>query len=290
MRRQPAKDACATGGKAANMDGFWTALGAITALIAAGSACFAAIFTYRIMRSAQDQVKASREQNQQTLEAERDAQLPVLIPTYPLMSVGHTTQDRTGLAIQPTKMGYDRNEPFVRVALNNVGPGIAVNVWGIIYEPEPAAAVDKVTGQHHSHRYNMPFEPAAVQTEESTTPGSQIPSTIKRRDWRAGGVAVTGDMEVSDGTRHEKLYAPPKPTFADTARGETEKVARITLTYSDIFGRKHAAIYDLTAQMEWENVAYLRNILLDLGEMERETLRRTSPVASPWLSPATSSD
>lgn len=256
--------------------GFWTALGAIAALVAAAAACFAAVFTYLIMRSARDQVKVSQEQNQRTLESERDAQLPVLMPIAPLYSVGMATDPPT-----PPQLGYDRTQTFARVAIKNVGPGIALNIWGIVFEPEPTEPSHKLTGQHHSHRYDLPLEPGMMDTSDSKELGN-----TKRVDWRAAGLAVSGDMEMSDGTAHHKLYAPPKATFADITHGETEKVARLTLTYSDIFGRKHAAIYDLTAQWEWENVAYLRNILQDLGEMERETLRHRSPLASPWASTA----
>lgn len=251
---------------------FWTALGALAALIAAAAACFAAVFTYLIMRSAREQVKVSQEQNQQTLESERDAQLPVLMPIAPLFSAGMATNPPTA-----PQLGYDRNQPFARVAIKNVGPGIALNIWGIVFEPEPAEQLHKFTGQHHSHRYDLPLEPVAADSSNTVEPGN-----VKRLDWRSGGVAVSGDMEMSDGTTHHKLYAPPKATFADIGRGETEKVARLTLTYNDIFGRKHAAIYDLTAQYEWENVDYLRNILQDLGDMERETLRQRSSLVSSW--------
>ena len=57
-------------------------------------------------------------------------------------------------------------------------------------------------------------------------------------------------------------------------------VAGMTLTYSDIFGRKHAAIFDLSPQRHRENVAYLRNIHKDSGELEHDALQAI-PVPEP---------
>lgn len=266
----------------ANVGDFWAVVGAIATdggtLIAAVAASLAAIFTYRIMRSAQEQVKVSQAQNQQTLESERDAQLPVLMPIAQLMAIGFVRNETTGLETPWNKPGYDPNQSKVPVKIKNVGPGIALNIWGIVFGPEPTDETQRVMEQHHSHRYGLPLEPV---TAESSSTSPTAPRNTVETVWSAGGVAVWGNAEITDGTKHYTLYAPRKPSLADTMRGNAEKVARLTLTYSDIFGRKHAAIYDLTAQMVWENVAYVRNIQHDLDEMQQETLRQLSPLASP---------
>jgi hypothetical protein len=207
------------------------------------------------MQSGQKQVKVSQEQFQQSVEAQRDAHLPILLPSEQLVSLQPIVRDDFGGWSQPTHNGYDRTWPVARVTVRNAGPGIALNIWGIVFEPEPTEDVLKQTGQHHSHRYAKPIEPGDV---------TQI-------DWQGGGLPMSGDTEIGK-TRRYKLYAPRRPTQAEILRGETEKVARLTLTYTDIFGRKHAAIYDLTAQLQWENVDYLRDIDQDLGDMERESL------------------
>lgn len=239
-------------------------IGAIAALIAAGAAVFAAIFTYRIMQAGQEQVKVSQEQFRQSVEAEQDAHLPVLLPIQPLESRGYRIPDGTGLYSQDTEAGYNREKPLVYVSIKNVGAGIALNIWGIVFEQEPELDNLKQTGQHHSHRYALPLEPGEVS----------------REDWKGGGLLTSGDAEI-DTTKHYKLYAPGKPTPKQALQGVAGKVARLTLTYTDIFGRKHAAIYDLTDQMQWESVAYLRNIASDLGELEREALSHTPVFIAP---------
>ncbi len=188
------------------------------------------------------------------------------MPFEPLLLAGISVTDNRGHSIQPTQAGYDRTQPFVRVAVKNAGPGIALNIWGIVFEAEPQVELHKQTGQHHSRRYPLPL-----------VPGAEI-----REDWTGGGLPVSGDTEIGNTeTKRYKLYAPRTPTPAELQQGMTEKVARLTLTYTDIFGRKHAAIYDLTAQMAWENVDYLRNLTHDLGDLEREALRHRPVYGAP---------
>jgi hypothetical protein len=244
----------------------WSAVGSSGALVAAGAAIFAAVFTFHIMRASQKQVAVSQEQFGQSVEAERDAQLPVLMPFEPLLSAGHSVTDNRGHSIQPTQPGYDRTQPFVRVAVKNAGPGIALNIWGIVFEAEPELEAHKQTGQHHSHRYSLPL----------------VSRAEIRVDWKGGGLPLSGDTEIGNTvTKGYKLYAPRTPTPAESQQSVVKKVARLTLTYTDIFGRKHAAIYDLTAQMEWENVDYLRNLTHDVGDLERETLRHRLVYGAP---------
>ena len=245
---------------------FWTALGAISALVAAAAASFAGAFTYRIMKAGQKQVELSRIQNQQTLESERDAQLPVLMPIAPISSRGRSVQDQMGAFSQYTTDGYDRNQPLAYVALHNVGPGIALNVCGVLFEPLPDNETQRTTGQHHFHRYDLPF-----------TSGFEI-----RGEWNGMGLPFVGDAKL-DKEQQYTLYAPPTPSVGNLFLGATQINARLTLTYSDIFGRKHAAIYDLTAQWEWVSVAYLRNIPKDLGDIVHDAMKNTPVLVSPGL-------
>lgn len=238
-------------------------IAALAALVAAGAAVFAAIFTYRIMQSGQEQVKVSQNQVRQSVEAEQDAHLPVLVPIEPLESRGWP-KNIQGVVTYDKDVGYNREKPLVHVAIKNAGAGIALNMWGIVFEGEPDLENLKQTGQHHSHRYALPLEPGQVS----------------REDWKGGALPLGGDIEIGATKRH-KLYAPRKPSAKEQLQGVPAKVARLTLTYSDIFGRKHAAIYDLTSQMQWELVDYLRNIPEDLGGLEREALSQIPVYMAP---------
>jgi hypothetical protein len=44
-------------------------------------------------------------------------------------------------------------------------------------------------------------------------------------------------------------------------------ICRVTMTYQDIFHRKHASIYDLAFQQRWQVVALIDDIKNDLGDL-----------------------
>jgi hypothetical protein len=44
-------------------------------------------------------------------------------------------------------------------------------------------------------------------------------------------------------------------------------MCRVTITYQDIFHRKHASIYDLAFQQRWQVVALIDDIISDLGDL-----------------------
>lgn len=237
----------------------WSAIAALAALCAAAAASFAAWFTYQIMRSGQKQVDAALRQvevSQQevgaTLDAQQNAQLPVLMPAYQLVMVGHASKGPTGAVIQSTQAGYDHNQPYVRVQVRNVGPGLALNIRGIVFGPRPDYETARVTSRGHAQTFPTPLTTSAEFTHE----------------WEAGGAIVNGDTKIGSYT----LYAPTRPSADEKLRGVAEMVARLTLTYADIYGRKHAAIYDLTEALRWVEVAYIPNIPQDLGDLERAAL------------------
>lgn len=237
-----------------------SALGTLAALCPAGAASFAAWFTYQIMKSGQKQVEAALQQvevSQQEVraarEAQQDGQLPILMPSEPLLSAGYGSDDGYGHYVQPTQPGYDHNQPFVRVQIRNAGPGLALNIRGIVFGPRPEFENARVIDHCHSHTYPVPLPAGATSS----------------LDWKRGGSLVSGDTRIGTHT----LYAPTTPSASDKLRGIAELVGRLTLTYSDIYGRKHATIYDLTADFRWVAVDYIPNIAQDLGELARDALK-----------------
>ena len=247
------------------MSEVWSAVGSFGAIWAAVAASLAAYFTYHLMTSGQEQVKISQKQFAQSVKAQQDALLPVLIPTRTLDMVANTLNDEQAQNQSYAHWEtYDSGVPWAKVRLKNAGAGIAFNVRGVLIEPEPEKAMDKIAGRLHGHTYSLPIEPGALLPDE---------------DWGRGGIPMTGDTMIGDETRY-KMYAPKRST-ADA--GTAARDARLTLTYSDVFGRKHAAIFDHTVLKTWELVAYLPDIKEDLADIEREVLR-TLPNGAPRIS------
>ena len=266
------------------MEGWIVAASIVTAiagLVAAGAATWLAVLNRKLVegsqaqvaasqdqvRVAQEQVKVSQDQVAQSVKAQQELLLPVLKPVDNLEAVPRRSVEQPDDQFYAKAKVYDPGWEFAKVNVENAGSGIAFNVRGVIFGPEPEVAMNKVPGFLHSRVYPMPVKP-----------GEQPPDQV----WKRGGPPLIGDVEIGNSTRKCKLYAPKQST-ADAGTAMCE--ARLTLTYSDVFGRKHAALFNFTTQKSWEMVAYLPDIDMDLADIEREALR-----ALPYGAPRISAD
>jgi hypothetical protein len=60
-----------------------------------------------------------------------------------------------------------------------------------------------------------------------------------------------------------RTLGPPSPT-GTLIRQVPHVLARLTLTYRDIFGRTHATMVDYTVMARWENIAFYSDVPQDL--------------------------
>ncbi len=68
--------------------------------------------------------------------------------------------------------------------------------------------------------------------------------------------------------RDHKFNAPPQPFFSFQSK-EPTYVCRVVTTYHDIFGRKHASIFQYRLMPpSWECVAFEEAIAEDLHDLE----------------------
>ncbi len=83
--------------------------------------------------------------------------------------------------------------------------------------------------------------------------------------------------------------APDEETPGATSlEGALWRIARITITYHDIAGRKYASIFDWVRNRGWHMVEVLRNIDCDLHDLEgynRASSTGSTPVTSEDASP-----
>jgi|GEM_PF-3503323 len=179
--------------------------------------------------------KALGEGHQQFLEAQYNASRPLLIPVVPDMSEQSDVEE---------PITFDWNATPFFVTIQNVGAGIATNIWIAILPPAP---LPDSTYQYVSRL------------------GSPLPS-------ESGPVKVylrQGDalFRESDSLQKYTLAIPPDRVAGPTERAD-RFLARLSITYQDIFGRKHASIFDLSDRGIWVNVAFLRHIARDLGDID----------------------
>jgi hypothetical protein len=75
-------------------------------------------------------------------------------------------------------------------------------------------------------------------------------------------------IEKRNGTSKQYSLCPPSLNQRpDSIDGKYANVARLTLTYTDVFGRKHASIYDHTDWHRWKFVVHLEDIRNDLEDI-----------------------
>lgn len=170
---------------------------------------------------------------QQFLEAQYNASRPLLIPTAPDLSEQYETEE-------PITFDWNANS---FVTIQNVGTGIATNIWIAILPPAP---VPGSTAQYVS-RLGSPL------------PAASGPVKVYLRQ--------SALFSESDSLKGYSLTVPPDRAASPADRADSF-LARLSITYHDIFGRKHASIFDLSDRGLWVNVAFLPEIERDLSDID----------------------
>ncbi len=66
---------------------------------------------------------------------------------------------------------------------------------------------------------------------------------------------------------HKYTLNAPKQPLSSPNSTESWFICRITITYHDIFHRKHASIHDLAFRQKWQVVALIDDIINDLEDL-----------------------
>ena len=196
----------------------------INSVVAAGTLALAAAAFFQI-----------RESRKQAVEWRRAAIRPIVVP-------------RSKLPANDSDMWGGSNNCH-SIKLQNVGSGVATNIWGVIL---PRVNFSPVPGRLPPQFYWRSLFPIAKEETAEVA-------------FLQGGTTFSG----RDRLEGHALGAPEQgPTGAPTPPGYLY-IARLTLTYSDISGLRHGAIFDLAATGVWTTVALLSGITAGLGEMDQ---------------------
>ncbi len=181
---------------------------------------------------------AFAEKRANSLELLYALQRPILVPRAPL-------------GLRNNDLNWDSQH--YTVSIKNVGAGVALNIWGVLLPPKKAGMVE--LAQQYCLRSHVPLsqEDRDIETyfllEEKKFRDDEM---IEKRDG-------TGELY--------SLYPYFVDPVLDGVDGTYTYVARLTLTYADVFGRKHASIYDYTNRHRWKFVAHIDDIRKDLEAM-----------------------
>ena len=136
------------------------------------------------------------------------------------------------------------NQNQVIDGLRNIGVGPAFNIYGILFGP-PLITTPPTPPRE---RYVVWNYPALSPGQE----GDKI--TLQQFTHLSSDTTIAGyPLYVPDDNDHIGI------------------IARFTLTYHDVFSRKHASIYDYHAQYGWRSRGHFPNIDQDIYELDRQT-------------------
>lgn len=190
------------------------------------------------------------------LQAQYDALRPILVPEQPLTKRVRAFGDGSPVDLQMAG-NFDFNFSTSNMRIKNIGAGVATDVRGIVVGPEPSEP-ESVLPDHHSLDIAAP-----IPAGESLDPLTHKSPFLLR-----------GTVQVVSGVA---LYAPREPMVEEIERGASRIEYRLTLTYHDIFGRTHAAIYDYTAAKRWRTVRIERSVAKGLDILDQEARAEETP-------------
>ncbi len=208
---------------------------------------------------ANNQVQESRKQSQDALAAvykqieqsKQQAQQEKFAANRPLLV------PRGNPLFQSDKPNWlDWNVRDQEVPLHNNGTGTALNVASVIYGCE------------------------SYVTDWTTNQRSDVSKGIHWTAWLGYPIDAKGHLTVTHKKGNGNFYAanmrigkysfnaPPEPRYNPNSN-QSFITARITITYCDIFRRKHASIFDYVQHTGgWQLVEFLEDIPEDLHDLE----------------------
>jgi hypothetical protein len=217
------------------------------------------LLTAATVEELRDQVTEMPAQRSLDEEALQLAHRPMVYPVAPL-PLGPVPPDT------PVSLSGER---AIDVSLANAGGGLATELCAVLMGPTdrmghaPRFALWKAVPLH-------PGDPPQAMTMEGN-----------------GGSWVRGTDTVAG-----RQLGPPPSAQDITQRDTPHVLARLTLTYRDIFGDTHATMVDFTAMARWENMAFfpkVRQGLEALNTAARTPADNQQPPTPPPTAPSSPS-
>ena len=151
----------------------------------------------------------------------------------------------------------DWNKSRCELQLRNIGNGIALIVCGVIFPPEPKDQVGILPA-----RYTLWREPTIPMEPDD-----------RAYKFQQGVTKIPGEAKIGPHTLFAPSRSTPRrPTRAESMlHGRYNTLARLTLTYEDIFRHKHAALFDYIDLYGWQSIGLISDISTSLEELDRKT-------------------
>ncbi len=141
------------------------------------------------------------------------------------------------------------------INIENVGFGVATDVWGVLLPPTVPS--QKTTDTQFYLRAEVPI----------------APGECNKMWFLKGGTIFLANDRIGNFTFGVPSHLSPEEGMPDQTARRDRCVARMTLTYRDIFGRKYASIFDFTQTKTWVSVAIF-GIAKDIPDLDKEKGQR----------------
>ena len=148
------------------------------------------------------------------------------------------------------------------IPIQNVGTGVALTVCGVLFPPLPSSPSNVL-----AERYTLWNAGPLLPTDRGQT-----------MKFERGRTKIDGNAMLVGHT----LHAPRKPSREEQMlAGKYNIVGRLTLTYSDVFGRNHAAIFDYIDIHGWQLVEFAVDLQENLEDLDAKTQPYAATAATP---------
>ena len=235
-------------------------LKATAGLIAAGAATWLAFLNRQLVQASQEQVKVGQAQVETSQEQVRVSQEQVRLGQEQLVSQQRPILIPVG---KPTFnpehdnwLKWDESEQ--PLALRNLGTGTAFNVASVLYGCASYLHPDNTVKYMRSPSGSTHW---TCWLGVPIAPGEREDGSFKI----GNGTFQAGNDCIED---YSLLASDEEIPGATVPPGAVWQVARVTITYHDIAGRKYASIFDYVHNRGWHKAAVLPNIERDLHDLE----------------------
>ena len=237
----------------------WVAVGGIAQAVAA-IATFWAVFVA---------LGLGRKEDRRSLQARYDNARPALI----IVSSPQSIPVEQG---NESYLDWNSQPPVIEVC--NVGNGPALNVRSVIYGPEAIAVPDSSTMPNgFTWKYLGDVQEKEEREKHWYYWESDVVSQGEPGKLQYALAGIFSPIKFSEANKsiesksdkHKKYaFNAPKQPLSSPNSGEPWYICRVTITYQDIFHRKHASIYDLAFRQRWQVVALIDDIINDLDDLD----------------------
>ncbi len=144
------------------------------------------------------------------------------------------------------------------LCIRNVGSGVALNIACVLYPPSSyiidGKRSDRYQEEHWTNWLRFPIAPGDKGEEDPV---------------RKGNSASFTNRKCIRGRTQEYTFNAPPESANILEEKEPMHLARLIITYQDVFNRKHASIFDVIENIGWKLIAFEEDIKEDLFDLQR---------------------